>query len=245
MEKAFHDVGAHRRAGHAGERRDERVEHGASPSRRAQAFDRWTGADLSAINALKARIETYQAEHARMPTLTDVMVIEYTWTDSGVTWTLVKSGQLKKQDAGYSLTPDGAKTKVRFDMAIDLTAGRRGVAALGEAMSCWVQHMLSVAVNIEPLTEMRDVALSWYVGLDTDATEIGNALWNGEAVDDDTMARVTGLFRLAFQDARVMLDDVRGEPVYLILAMTRDKSIRIKPQNLVTGLPVKHLEAVS
>ncbi|MGG7606281.1 DUF819 domain-containing protein [Massilia sp. BKSP1R2A-1] len=42
---------------------------------RAQAFDRWTGADLSAINALKARIETYQAAHARMPTLTDVMVI--------------------------------------------------------------------------------------------------------------------------------------------------------------------------
>jgi uncharacterized membrane protein len=42
---------------------------------RAQAFDRWTGADLSAINALKARIETYQAAHARMPTLADVMVI--------------------------------------------------------------------------------------------------------------------------------------------------------------------------
>ena len=42
---------------------------------RAQAFDRWTGADLSAINALKDRIETYKAEHARIPTLTDVMVI--------------------------------------------------------------------------------------------------------------------------------------------------------------------------
>jgi len=42
---------------------------------RAKAFDRWTGADLSAINALKDRIETYKAEHARIPTLTDVMVI--------------------------------------------------------------------------------------------------------------------------------------------------------------------------
>jgi hypothetical protein len=38
---------------------------------------------------------------------------------------------------------------------------------------------------------------------------------------------------------------VRGEPVYLILAMTPDRIIRMKPQNLVTGLPVKHLEAVS
>src|ERR1700712_5862824 len=47
--------------------------------------------------------------------LTDVMVIEYTWTDSSVNWTLVKSGQLKAQDASYTLTPDGTKTKVRFD----------------------------------------------------------------------------------------------------------------------------------
>jgi ribosome-associated toxin RatA of RatAB toxin-antitoxin module len=53
--------------------------------------------------------------------LTDVMVIEYTWTDSSVNWTLVKSGQLKKQDAGYTLTPDGDKTKVRFDLAVDLS----------------------------------------------------------------------------------------------------------------------------
>jgi uncharacterized membrane protein len=42
---------------------------------RAQAFDRWTGADLSAINELKHRIEAYQAQHARIPSLTDVMVI--------------------------------------------------------------------------------------------------------------------------------------------------------------------------
>jgi ribosome-associated toxin RatA of RatAB toxin-antitoxin module len=53
--------------------------------------------------------------------LTDVMVIEYTWTDSSVSWTLVKSGQLKQQDAGYTLTPDGAKTRVKFDMKIDLS----------------------------------------------------------------------------------------------------------------------------
>ena len=53
--------------------------------------------------------------------LTDVMVIEYTWSDNGVTWTLVSSGQLKAQDAGYTLTPDGEKTRVKFDMKIDLS----------------------------------------------------------------------------------------------------------------------------
>ena len=42
---------------------------------RSEAFDRWTGADLSAINELKTSIEKYQAEHSRIPTLADVMVI--------------------------------------------------------------------------------------------------------------------------------------------------------------------------
>jgi ribosome-associated toxin RatA of RatAB toxin-antitoxin module len=53
--------------------------------------------------------------------LTDEQVIEYTWTDTGVSWTLVSSGQLKAQDAAYTLTPSGDKTKVTFDMSIDLS----------------------------------------------------------------------------------------------------------------------------
>ncbi|WP_099024608.1 SRPBCC family protein [Mycolicibacterium palauense] len=52
--------------------------------------------------------------------LSDEQVIEYTWADDHVSWTLVSSGQLKAQDAKYSLTPDGDKTRVKFDMAIDL-----------------------------------------------------------------------------------------------------------------------------
>jgi ribosome-associated toxin RatA of RatAB toxin-antitoxin module len=51
--------------------------------------------------------------------LTDDQVIEYTWTDTSVSWTLVSAGQLKAQDASYTLTPDGDKTKVRFDMSVD------------------------------------------------------------------------------------------------------------------------------
>ncbi|MGH9381182.1 MAG: DUF819 domain-containing protein [Thermoanaerobaculia bacterium] len=42
---------------------------------RAAAFDRWTGADTSAIDDLRSRIETYQAQHARIPSLADLMVI--------------------------------------------------------------------------------------------------------------------------------------------------------------------------
>ena len=102
-----------------------------------------------------------------------------------------------------------------------------------------------MSTTIEPLTELRDVTLTWYVGLDADATRIGDQLWNGEEIDDATMGSVVGLFRLTFRNPDVMLDTVRGEPVYLILAMTPDNVIRMKPQNLVTGLPIRHLEAVS
>lgn len=133
----------------------------------------------------------------------------------------------------------------RFDMALDLSGGRAGLAALAKAMERWVEHLLGFAVAIEPLTELRNAPLSWYVGLDTDATQIGNALWQGDEPDENAMSRVVGLFRLGFRDPGLMLDKVRGEPIYLVLAMSREHLIRMKPQNLVTGLPVKYLEAVS
>jgi Family of unknown function (DUF6352) len=138
----------------------------------------------------------------------------------------------------------------QFDMAIDLTAGRRGLAALGEAISHWVRHMLSVEVEIEPLCELREVNFTWYVGLDAEATRIGNALWNGEALDEKSRSAVVGLYGLTFagQSNATRGDTgevIKGDPVYLILAMSRDKVLRMKPQNLLTGLPVRNLEAVS
>jgi uncharacterized protein DUF6352 len=132
-----------------------------------------------------------------------------------------------------------------FDMALDLSGGHAGLAGLAKAMERWIGHLLGVAVTIEPLTELRDAPLSWYVGLDADATLIGNAMWHGEELDENARARLVGLFRLTCRDAGLMLEKVRGEPVYLVLAMTNEHLIRMKPQNLVTGLPVKHLEAVS
>ncbi|MDH6243100.1 SRPBCC family protein [Mycobacterium sp. OTB74] len=52
--------------------------------------------------------------------ITGQMVIEYTWEEHKISWTLIKSGQLKKQDASYTLTPVGDKTKVRFDITVDV-----------------------------------------------------------------------------------------------------------------------------
>ena len=132
-----------------------------------------------------------------------------------------------------------------FDMALDLTAGRRGLDALGKVIGQWITHLLSVEVEIEALVEATDVSLIWYVGLDAEATAIGDALWNDEEVDQAARERIIGLYRLTFRNAEVVLDKAKGEPIYLILAMTEDRMLRMKPQNLVTGLPIAHLEAVS
>ncbi len=132
-----------------------------------------------------------------------------------------------------------------YDMALDLTAGRRGLAALAQVIARWVRHLLGVEADVEPLVELREAPLSWYVGLDAESTRIGDTLWRSEELDAATRAQVVGLFRLRFRDRSAVVEKVAGEPVYLIMAMTADKVLRVKPQNLVTGLPVRHQEAVS
>lgn len=133
----------------------------------------------------------------------------------------------------------------RFDTALDLTAGRAGLAALGRVIRAWIHHMLAVNVEVEPLTELRDVDLRWYVGLDAHGTNIGDALWRGETIDQQNGAQVVGLFRLTFADPAAMPEELHGQPVYLILAMTPDRQLRMKPQNLIIGLPIRERETVS
>lgn len=42
-----------------------------------------------------------------------------------------------------------------------------------------------------------------------------------------------------------MYAGINAEPVYLILAMTPDKILHMKPQNLLVCLPINRLELVS
>jgi hypothetical protein len=117
--------------------------------------------------------------------------------------------------------------------------------ALAEVMQRWIRHLLGIEVNIEPLIELNDAPLIWYVGLDAEATRIGDALWNGEEIDETVRRRVAGLYRLTFVDPNDADEKIRGEPAYLIAAMAADKVLRLKPQNLIVGLPARSLEAVN
>jgi hypothetical protein len=132
----------------------------------------------------------------------------------------------------------------QFHVALDLTGGRRGHQALAEAMTRWIRHLLGIEVLIEPFTEAQNVVFTWYVGLDAEGTRIGDALWRGDELSETQRSSVVGLYRLTFREPSVAIDKLGGEPVYLILAMGPDKVLRFKPQNLVTGLPIRQMEAL-
>jgi ribosome-associated toxin RatA of RatAB toxin-antitoxin module len=51
--------------------------------------------------------------------IADEQVVAYTWGDNAVSWTLVSSTAQRSQDASYTLTPDGDRTKVKFQISVD------------------------------------------------------------------------------------------------------------------------------
>jgi hypothetical protein len=73
----------------------------------------------------------------------------------------------------------------------------------------------------------------------------GIAVYSGDDLDDAACARLIGLFRLTFRDPADVIEHVRGDAVYLLLATTTDVLLRMKPQNLVAGLPIQRVEAVN
>jgi hypothetical protein len=119
------------------------------------------------------------------------------------------------------------------------------LAALGDVITRWLSHLLGVDVAVEPLAELQSAPWNWYVGLSSEATRIGDAIWNDDNLSDATRAPLIGLFRLSFRNPADMIERIRGEPVYLLMAMTADEMLRLKPQNLITGLPVRHEETVN
>jgi hypothetical protein len=51
--------------------------------------------------------------------ITDEQVLDYTWHDDGLSWTLKSAKQQRSQEARYTLTPEGDTTRVRFELTID------------------------------------------------------------------------------------------------------------------------------
>jgi len=126
----------------------------------------------------------------------------------------------------------------RFDFAVSLNRGQRALSALCRVLERWIAHFLSVEVSIVPQREIKDARWIWHVGLDAEASALLNDLYNRIEVSDERMERLLCLFELTFSDPGAMRASVAGRPVYLAMAMDRDRRLRLKPQNLLLNLPL-------
>lgn len=129
----------------------------------------------------------------------------------------------------------------RFDLVLDVAFTRPGLDALARVLEAWVAHFLGLAVRIQPVQTIRDERWAWHVGLDAAATGILNDMWNGVVVPQADLARILALFRLELDDQDEVLERVAGRPVYLAMAMEPSGRLRLKPQNLLTSLPLRRL----
>lgn len=127
----------------------------------------------------------------------------------------------------------------RFDTVIDLRFEQPALDALARVIESWLRHLMQLDVRVEPRPKVEDTDWRWHIGLDREATRILNALYEGRPVGVDELSQIVALFRMHIRDDGVVIDHVKGRPVYLGLAMTPAKRVKMKPQNLLANLPLR------
>ena len=123
-------------------------------------------------------------------------------------------------------------------MVMNIGGNASARAGLARAIAAWVEHLTKARVSVEPVGSFDDKDWRWFIGLDSEGTRIGNAMWRGQALTPDDISRIAALFKLEFANQSLVDEKVRGKPVWLILGMTKDNVVRMKPQNLIAGLPL-------
>ena len=121
---------------------------------------------------------------------------------------------------------------------ISLSYGHAAPEALGRVIEAWIAHFQAVAVSVHPVRAIEEEHWAWHIGLDAESTAILNELWRGDEVEAGRMRRILALFRLEFPDPNAVRAEVAGRPVYLAIAANDDDVVRLKPQNLLTNLPL-------
>ncbi len=126
----------------------------------------------------------------------------------------------------------------RFDTVVDFRFTQPAVDALARAMEAWIRHFLGLIARIQPMQAIHDERWRWHIGLDPESTRILNALYEGRDTAPGDTERILALFQLEIRDEKAVTPEMRGRPVYLGLAVTEDRKLRMKPQNLLTNLPL-------
>jgi len=126
----------------------------------------------------------------------------------------------------------------RFDMAADFRFAEPVQDAFARVVESWIGHFMGFGVRVQPMQSIRDERWAWHIGLDAEATRILNSLYEGATLPPEETNRIVALFRMESLDRGAFMETIRGKPVYLGLAMTAAGLLKMKPQNLLTNLPV-------
>ncbi len=163
-------------------------------------------------------------------------------TETGLAQLLSETGTPMKSVALDVLDEDNKKIywdrSDRFDTVVDFRFGQPAPDAFARVIEAWLAHLLKIEVRVEPRPNIEDPDWRWHIGLDREATNLLNTLYQGKTLSLEDNARILGLFRMRIKDERLVIPRVKGKPIYLGLAMDAAKRVKMKPQNLLMNLPL-------
>ena len=123
-------------------------------------------------------------------------------------------------------------------MVMNLGGNPKAREGLATSVAGWINHLTGLEAKVEPIARIEDQDWRWFIGLDPEATRIGNALWRGESISAADQDKIVALLKLEIGAGEGIVEDMRGKPIYLLLAVDGDRILRMKPQNLIAGLPL-------
>lgn len=172
--------------------------------------------------------------------LADLELIEELEADAHASPLIAMMGQDKVKEIDV-LSGDNAfdywSRSDAFAMALDF-ARSESRDAFARVIEKFVRHIHGERVTVTPIAEIKDEDWRWFVGLDSEGTALGNHLWKGVTPSLDQASRALAFFTLRFKDETRVNTNVKGHPVYLLMGMSKDRVLRVKPQNLLMGLPL-------
>lgn len=126
----------------------------------------------------------------------------------------------------------------QFDTAIDFRFTQPAPDAFARVLEKWVAHFHGIETRVQARQSIQDERWTWHIGCDATSTQILNDLYNGDDVTENELQKIVGLFRMEFLNQADVVDTMQGKPLYLGLAMDDENRVKVKPQNLLTNLPL-------
>lgn len=126
----------------------------------------------------------------------------------------------------------------RFDTAIDFRFTEAANDAFARVVEKWLFHFFKIKTRVQPLQSIKDEVWHWHIGLDATASAYMNDLYEGTREFDAAKTPIAGLFSLTFLNKNDAAPEIGAKPIYLGLAVNAQNEIKLKPQNLLTNLPI-------